>query len=94
MKNKPRVAWVTNLLAHYRAPCFRELHDQMPGQITFFFLAENMGARGYIQANEVANLPAIYLRGWKWSRPRSLFLHDYDDLHLNDLRQSCTVMTF
>jgi glycosyltransferase involved in cell wall biosynthesis len=86
MKNKPRVAWVTNLLAHYRAPCFQELHNQIPGQITFFFLAESMGTRGYIQANEVTNLPAIYLRGWKWSRPRSLFLHDYDDLHLNDLR--------
>jgi glycosyltransferase involved in cell wall biosynthesis len=85
MKNRPRVAWVTNLLAHYRVPCFRELHKQMPDQITYFFLAEKMGEREYIQSNGVMNLPAVHLRGWKWSRPRSLFLHDYDDIHINDV---------
>ena len=86
MKNRPRIAWVTNLLAHYRAPCFRELHNQMPDQITFFFLAKKIENRQYILAQEENDFLVVYLRGWGWRRPRRLFLHNYDDLHLNDLR--------
>ncbi|MEI9478039.1 MAG: glycosyltransferase family 4 protein [Deltaproteobacteria bacterium] len=79
-KNKPRVALVTNVLAHYRVPCFQQLAEQMPGQLTFFLLAEKMEHRHYVMAQGRNDLPVVRLPGWKWSR----FPHD--DLHLNDVR--------
>jgi glycosyltransferase involved in cell wall biosynthesis len=76
----PRVALVTNVLAHYRVPCFKRLAELLPGQATFFFLAENMQHRHYVMAGTGEGLPGVVLRGWRWSR----FPHD--DLHLSDLR--------
>jgi glycosyltransferase involved in cell wall biosynthesis len=82
----PNVAWVTNLLAYYRLPCFRELCEKMSGRLTFFLMDDGKKKRSYITATEENGLPTVHLRGWQWSRPKSLFLHCYDDLHLNDLR--------
>jgi len=82
----PRVAWITNLMAHYRLPSFRALSNLIPGRITFFLLAEQATQRNYILTEAEDGLPIVYLRGWTWRRPRKLFLHSYDDLHLNDIR--------
>jgi glycosyltransferase involved in cell wall biosynthesis len=79
-KNKPRVALVTNVLAHYRVPCFQQLAEQMPGQLTFFLLAEKMEHRHYVMAQGRNDLPVVPLPGWKWSR------FPQDDVHLNDVR--------
>ena len=84
--NKPHVAWITNVLAHYRVPCFQKLVELFQGRLTYFFLAEKMASREYIKPRNVVDLPAVYLRGWRCPRPKSLFLHYYDDLHLNDVR--------
>lgn len=77
---KPRVALVTNVLSHYRVPCFARLAEILSGQMTFFLLAEKMEHRSYIIASEGHGLPIMGLRGWRWSNPLR------DDLHLNDLR--------
>jgi glycosyltransferase involved in cell wall biosynthesis len=77
---RPRVALVTNLLAHYRVPCFHHLVDRMPGQITFFLLTEKMDHRHYVMAEGSDGLPVVRLPGWRWSRP------PHDDIHLNDIR--------
>ena len=79
-KKKPRVALVTNVLAHYRVPCFQRLVDRMPGHVTFFLLAEKMDHRHYVMAKEDGGLPVVRLPGWRWSRP------PHDDVHLNDIR--------
>jgi glycosyltransferase involved in cell wall biosynthesis len=79
-KKKPRVALVTNLLAHYRVPCFQQLAEEMRGQVTFFLLAEKMEHRHYVMAQGRNDLPVIRLPGWKWSR------FPQDDVHLNDVR--------
>lgn len=76
----PRVALVTNILSHYRVPCFAELAARLPGQVTFFMLAEKMAHRGYVMAKESGDIPAVPLKGWGWSHP------PYDDLHINDVR--------
>jgi glycosyltransferase involved in cell wall biosynthesis len=76
----PRIALVTNVLAHYRVPCFHRLADQMAGQITFFVLAEKMEHRHYVMAQGQNGLPVVVLPGWKRSR------FPDDDLHLNDIR--------
>jgi len=77
---KPRVALVTNVLAHYRIPCFHRLAELMPGRIDFFLLTEQMGHRDYVLAQNRNGLPVIPLKGWYWTRPA------HDDLHLNDIR--------
>jgi len=77
---KPRVALVTNVLAHYRVPCFQKLAEKMPGQVIFFVLAEKMGHRHYVMAKGNDGLPVVPLAGWQWSRP------PHDDVHLNDVR--------
>src|SRR4030042_4531305 len=77
---KPRIALVTNVLAHYRVPCFQKLAEQLPGQVTFFLLAEKMEHRAFVMAEHQNGLPIVSLGGWRWSRP------PHDDLHLNDIR--------
>ena len=80
MHSKPRVALVTNVLAHYRVPCFQKLAEKMPGQVTFFVLAEKMEHRHYVMAGSNNGLPVITLPGWRWSRS------PHDDIHINDIR--------
>jgi glycosyltransferase involved in cell wall biosynthesis len=80
-KPGPRVALVTNVLARYRVPCFSELAARMPGQVTFFLLAETMEHRRYVMAAGIPDgLPIVTLKGCRWSHP------PYDDLHVNDVR--------
>jgi glycosyltransferase involved in cell wall biosynthesis len=79
-KQSPRIALVTNILAHYRVPCFTELAERLPGQVTFFLLADKMAHRSYVMADNHGELPVISLKGWGWSHP------PYDDLHINDVR--------
>jgi glycosyltransferase involved in cell wall biosynthesis len=76
----PHVAFVTNVLAHYRVPCFGSLAEKLRGQISFFFLTENMSHRTYVISKDSDNLPATWLKGWNWHRPPN------DDRHLNDIR--------
>ena len=76
----PKVALVTNVLAHYRVPCFQKLADRMPGYITFFLLTEEMSHRHYVMAKGTNGLPVVTLPGWRWSRST------HDDIHLNDIR--------
>jgi glycosyltransferase involved in cell wall biosynthesis len=47
----------------------------------FFFLTENMSHRGYVVSKGGDNLPATWLKGWKWHRPPN------DDRHLNNITQ-------
>ena len=77
---KPRIALVTNVLAHYRVPCFQKLAEQLPGRVTFFLLAKKMEHRTFVMAGHQNGLPVVPLGGWRWSRP------PHDDLHLNDVR--------
>jgi glycosyltransferase involved in cell wall biosynthesis len=77
---KPRIAFVTNVLAHYRVPCFQMLAEEMPEQVTFFVLTEKMEHRTFVMAEHRNGLPIVPLGGWRWSRP------PHDDLHLNDIR--------
>src|SRR5262249_44268292 len=81
-RNVPRLAIVTNVLAHYRVPCFRRLAEALPGQVTFFLLSQRMDHRAYVMAAGEAQtgLPVVALRGIKWARP------PYDDVHLSDVR--------
>ena len=76
----PRVALVTNVLAHYRVPCFRHLAKRLDGRLTCYLLAGGMEHRRYVLARETADLPIVYLDGWRWRRPPQ------DDRHLNDVR--------
>jgi len=76
----PHVAFVTNVLAHYRVPCFGSLAKKLREQIDFFFLTENMSHRGYVISQGGDGLPATWLKGWNWHRPPN------DDRHLNDIR--------
>jgi len=75
-----RVAFVTNVLASYRAPCFQKLNDLLPGWINYFFLTKSMSHRGYVLSQRHVLLSATWLRGWRWHKP------PMDDRHLNDLR--------
>ncbi len=76
----PRVALVTNILAHYRVPCFRLLADRLEGRLTIYLLTGDMAHRRYVKAHDDGNLPVVHLRGWRWRRPPQ------DDRHLNDVR--------
>jgi glycosyltransferase involved in cell wall biosynthesis len=75
-----RVAFVTNVLAHYRVPCFARLRDRMAG-VDFFLLAGDMEHRSYVLAKGEAGSPsATVLKGHSWHSPPA------DDRHLNDIR--------
>ncbi len=76
----PRVALVTNVLAHYRVPCFRRLAAQFGTRLTIYLLTGDMAHRRYVLARDGADLPVVRLRGWRWRRP------PLDDRHLNDVR--------
>lgn len=85
----PRVALVTNVMAHYRVSCFERLAARLPGRITFFLLAEEMEHRRYVLAARGAgggigaseSLPVSVLRERRrWRRP------PFDDVHWNDVR--------
>lgn len=76
---EPRVALVTNVLAHYRVPCFEELARLLPGRLTIFLLADDMAHRRYVLAQGPSDLPLVSLPGKRWRRSID------DDLHWNDL---------
>jgi glycosyltransferase involved in cell wall biosynthesis len=76
----PRVALVTNILAHYRVPCFEALASRLPGRIDFFLLSGDMAHRNYVLAQQPTSLPIQVLPGFAQHRP------PFDDLHLNDPR--------
>jgi len=75
----PRVALVTNVLSHYRVPCFRRLAELLPGAVTFYLLAGGMEHRRYVLADGDGDLPAVTLSGRRFRRPPQ------DDLHWNDV---------
>jgi glycosyltransferase involved in cell wall biosynthesis len=77
---EPRVAFVTNVLAHYRVPCFHALAARMPGRISYFVLTDEMAQRDYVLAKERGVLPLHVLPGKAFTRP------PYDNVHLNDVR--------
>src|SRR5262245_21395297 len=77
---EPRVAFVTNVLAHYRVPCFEALAARLPGRIDFFVLTDEMTHRSYVLAEEQSALPLHVLPGKAFARP------PYDNVHLNDVR--------
>jgi len=81
MIGSPRVAVVTNVLAHYRVPCFRALADRLPGAVTFFLLTETMPHRQYVFAQGESGLPVVPLAGRSWRRS------DNDNLHWNRIEQ-------
>ncbi|MEM7356531.1 MAG: glycosyltransferase, partial [Acidobacteriota bacterium] len=76
----PRVALVTNVLAHYRVLCFDHLARALDQQLTVYLLASDMEHRRYVLAPETQDLPLVHLPGWRWRRPPG------DDRHLNDIR--------
>jgi glycosyltransferase involved in cell wall biosynthesis len=76
----PRVALVTNVLAHYRVPCFEHLAAALPGRVTFFLLAEEMAHRHYVLTDRPTELPLVALPGRGFRRP------PYDHFHWNDVR--------
>lgn len=83
----PRVALVTNVLAHYRVPCFRRLGEALPTGLDLFLLTESMAHRHYVmaqgdgEASAASQLgPAVrteVLPGRSWRRP------PFDDVHWN-----------
>lgn len=75
-----RVAFVTNVLAHYRVPCFEALAARLPGRIDFFLLTQGMTHRSYVMARGAGTLPVQVLPGRAFASP------PYDDTHLNDPR--------
>lgn len=76
----PRVALVTNVLSHYRVPCFETLATRLPGRLDFYFLSATMPHRAYVLAHQAPTFSARVLPGWAFQRP------PYDDVHLNDPR--------
>jgi glycosyltransferase involved in cell wall biosynthesis len=78
--NQVRVALITNILAHYRLPCFRFLADRFSGGIDFYYLSSGMEHRRYVMARPGEKFPATLLRGWKAGR------YPHDDCHLSDIR--------
>lgn len=74
------VSLVTNLLAHYRLPCFLKLFDILGDRVSFFFLTKEMFHRGYVFSEKQPSIPALWLKGWRWHMP------PIDDRHLNDIR--------
>ncbi len=75
-----KVALITNILAHYRLPCFIRLFEKQEKKINFFFLTKEMPHRDYVFSSEQPTFPAFWLKGWRWRMP------PYDDRHLNDIR--------
>jgi glycosyltransferase involved in cell wall biosynthesis len=80
MTRAPRIALVTNVLAHYRVPCFHALAARMPGRIEFFLLTAEMPHRAYVLAGTNGGPRTHVLSGFKLARP------PLDDVHLNDVR--------
>src|SRR5689334_20202038 len=80
MKAPPRIAFVTNVLAHYRVPCFQALSARLAGRVDFFVLTETMAHRNYVMAQNAETLPLHVLPGKAIARPPN------DDIHLNDPR--------
>lgn len=76
----PKTALLTNVLAHYRVPCFQELSSLLDNQITFFIFTKEMSHRKYVFATSQSDLEAHWLAGVRWHIP------PYDDRHLNDIR--------
>lgn len=82
ISNAPRVALVTNVLSHYRVPCFEALAARLPGRIDFFLLTETMAHRNYVlaQSSNTHQFSLQVLPGKAFHRP------PFDDLHFNDTR--------
>lgn len=76
---QPSFAFVTNVLANYRVPCFRELSRLMPGRVTFYFLTREMQSRAYILGGNDEDIPAVYLKGVRLPN------REFDDIHLNSI---------
>ncbi len=84
----PRLALVTNVLAHYRRRCFERLDERLSGRVTFFLLTDAMAHRSYVLAGQ-GERPAgdaaggggpnvvTLKQGWRRRRP------PYDDSHWN-----------
>lgn len=77
---KPRVALVTNVLSHYRVPCFQRLAHYLEGSFDLFLLASEMEHRHYVMAQGEHDLPVQVLPGRRWKRPPE------DDLHWNEIK--------
>jgi glycosyltransferase involved in cell wall biosynthesis len=75
-----RVALVTNVLSHYRVPCFEALSRDLGERLTIFLLSQGMEHRRYIESTKASNLPLVALPGL------AVHLPPNDDKHLNDLR--------
>ncbi len=79
LHRRPRVGLVTNVMAHYRVPCFEELARELGDDLSIFLLADDMAHRRYVLAKEPVDLPVTSLPGRRWRRSVD------DDLHWNDL---------
>ncbi len=79
-RGQERVALVTNVLAHYRVPCFQQLAADLEHRLAIYLLAGDMEHRRYVMADGNADLPLVYLPGWQWRQP------PLDDRHINDIR--------
>lgn len=79
VKRTPRVALVTNILSHYRVPCFQELNSSWQGKVTFFTMAKEMQHRHYVFAQYNHNFSLVSLKSFKWNR------HPYDDILLSNI---------
>ncbi len=75
----PKVALVTNVLSHYRVPCFARLAHYLGDNLDIFLLASEMEHRHYVMAKEEHGLPVHLLPGRRWKRPPE------DDFHWNDI---------
>ena len=73
-----RVALVTNVLAHYRVPCFELLAAALPGRVTFFLLTEKMEHRHYVMARDDVDLPIVRLAGRNLTKA-DIVVYDLDD---------------
>lgn len=75
----PKVALVTNVLSHYRVPCFERLAHHLGDHFDLFLLTSDMEHRHYVMAQGEHDLPVQRLPGRRWKRPPE------DDIHWNDI---------
>ena len=78
-RKPPKVALVTNVLSHYRVPCFQRLAEHLGDGFDLYVLTETMAHRHYVMAQGEHDLPVHVLPGRRWQRPPD------DDIHWNDI---------
>ena len=68
-REHPRVALLTNVLAHYRVPYFQALAQRYPDRFGVFLTSTGMAHRAFLDTKTEVAFPVQALRGLRWHRP-------------------------